>query len=734
MPEHAALDPTILKEFIASSFPQEEDEDAERARFAHIQLPLYRDPETLWIKAVAQAFSGAFDGLKSKLMFVTAENELQMEPVDLPSMELSVDAEKISFQQLLTYLRDSFNWVTPRRMHNWKLGTWDQGILPRDAIIIFHMDPSLQADCALALAGIIQWSFDMAGWPVSDIRILTMSTSDQLHYPSQLIQIQRPGSIIPFRDLSYGSARPPATEVSTSVDTGSIVRDICQVVAKYPKSSHLIISFEETCVIEDKLLKALATTKEAGAVEVVTVSDKVDTLSKYVRPARADNVVLLQIAGDIPILPPVFRGYDNVHVIVSDRLDGRQGWHHKSRQVVDFCRHASSQQRWAQLWWLEQPAEQRWLYSVRLSVEEFLVQRFSHRHRIEDDQLGAFIAGVYDAKEWGIDCARTIRCFLGIGARVREMKRRLEAQRVLSNNKFSLPNLEAKVFRSILPVVGYDYRLALFVAADCDPTVRLLKLQLTALLIVGIEKTIIIENDIFFELVSESTELFELWIEYCIRPMRSMAKQGSLWLALGLWRTYVLLETSRMSGNRIHQLEALGQIFSGHLNCSSTQSSLAGRLLKQLRDTLQDQNIPVSGVTVLEEMETTLNEHQRSRLQSHLFRAYMHQLTASCSHQGRLVEVEFATMTEVKLITGPRQLASFIPKVALKQGEGGNCMFGINHGLQIIGGSLCARNWVWIPQRIVAEWLAETTPESDLYELLSVNCMEVDRTVDEYVE
>ncbi|EWY87430.1 hypothetical protein FOYG_11630 [Fusarium oxysporum NRRL 32931] len=731
MSEHAALDPATLKEFIASSFSQ--DGASERARFAHIKLPLYRDPETPWIKAVAQAFSGALEGLEGKLMFVTTDYELEMEPVDLSSMELPVDADKITFQRLLEYLRYSFSCVSIERGHRWRPGTWDQGILPDDAIIILHMDPSLQADCALALAGIIKWAIDMEFWFDSDVRILTMSTSDHFHFPSQLIQLQRHGSNIPFLDLSYGSCWPSVTQVSGSSDDDGIVSDICQVVGNDLTASHLIISFEETDIIHDKMSEALRSIKERDAFMMRTVLKEIDVFSNVVRPPRADVAVLLRITGDIPLLPPVFRGYDNVHVIVSDRLHGREGWHHKSRHVVDFFRYTSNQERWAQLWWLQQPAERRWLYSPRLPVADVLDQGFRHHRRIEDDQIGAFIAGVYDVKDWGIDCAKTIEIFLGNGARVYEMKRRLEAQRILSNGEFSLPDLEATVFRSILPHVQYDYRLALFVAADCDPTVRLLKLQVAALLIVRIEEIIIIESDTLWLSLNKQQELYDEFLEYCMGSVRCMANQGSLWLALGLWRTHILLESSREQNERIPHLEKLARTFSGLLTYENGQATRAGKLAQTMRIVLQGQDVPVADVTIRDEMEITLDKDQQFMMQSHLFRAYMHQLTAASIHEGNRLEVQFATMAEVKVIPGNCRLTAFTPREALRQSEGGNCMFGINHGLQMIKGSLWAKDWVWIPQVVVAEWLAETA-DSDLSKLLSVNCMEVDRTVDEYVE
>ncbi|SCN96744.1 uncharacterized protein FFE2_08585 [Fusarium fujikuroi] len=727
MSESPALEPATLKEFITSVFA--DGGEARCARFAHIKLPLYRDPQIPWIKAVAQAFDGDFE---EKLIFVTTDCERQMNPVNLASID--VDAHKITFQGLLEYLRHSFGLVTTNAMYRWKAGTWNEGILPWDAIIILHLDPSLQADCVLALAGIVQWAIDMEVWPTSNTRILTMSTGDHLDQLSNLVRMRRSGHIIPFLDFSCGNDWPFVTEVSPSSDDDGIVRDICQVVGSDTEASHLIISFKDTDIIHDKLSESITKIKGSDTFQMGTVVAEVDPLFNFFESPGAGVVVLLRIPGDLALLPPVFHGYDNVHVVVSDRLPGREAWHHKSRQVVDFDRYASNQERWAQLWWLEQPAKQRYLYSASLPVEELLENGFHQHHRIEDDQLGGFIAMVYDVEEWGIDCSRTIQCFLGTGVRVREMKRRLEAQRILSKYQFSLPDLEAKVFRSILPVVHYNYRLALFVAADCDATVRLLKLQLAALLFVGIEYTLTIEcGDEFFTMMNNEDN-YHLMMDFCMGSVRCMANQGSLWLAFGLWRSYLLLQVSRSNGEMIPDFEGLAKEFDSFLHWDKTQALKANRLAQTMTSILKEQDVPVLDITIRNEMDITLDKDQQFKMQSHLFRAYMHHLTASCLDEGKMINVEYATMTEVEWFPGRNRLIALTPRQALWDFEDGNCMFGINHGHRWENGSLRNRDWVWIPQAVVVEWLAGTVPKSDLLKLLSVNCMEVDQTVDECVE
>ncbi|KAF5644473.1 hypothetical protein F52700_2472 [Fusarium sp. NRRL 52700] len=608
MSELASLDPVAMKDFIASVFL--DDEEAERARFAHIKLPLFRDPQTPWIKAVAQAFADAFGNISEKLLFVMTDNEWQMDPAPLSSMELPVSADKITFQGLLEYLRHSFSRFTTNVGYRWKQGTWNDSILPRDAIIILHMDPSLQADCAFALIGTIQWAIDIEFWAISNIRILTMSTSDHHDHISQLICLRRPGHTVPFLDLSYESDRPWVTHISESSDDDGIVSDICRVVSSDLATSHLIISFEDSVTIREKLSELLANIKESNALKMRTVLTKVDTLFGIFQPPRPDAVVLLNIPGDIPLLPPVFYGYDNVHVIVSDRLPSRDAWHHKSRHIVDFRRYSSNQERWAQLWWLEQPAEQRYLYSNRVHIEDFLENGFRRHHRIEDDQLGGFIAGVYDAKDWGIDCPQTIECFIPNGARVPEMKKRLEDQLILANDAFALESLEAKAFRAILPAVQYNYHLALFVAADCDATVRLLKLQLAALLVVRIADTVVMESDGLLEMMTDE-ENYNKMLDYCMGSVRCMANQGSLWLALALWTSQVLLVDSNLRQERIPHLEGLARMFEGLLAEPYNQTKEAQELSKTMARILQKQDVSVLTISTRDEMTIELNEDQQ---------------------------------------------------------------------------------------------------------------------------
>ncbi|KAF9770850.1 hypothetical protein IL306_011539 [Fusarium sp. DS 682] len=656
MSDYAALDPASLKAFISSSFGG--DEETECARFAHIKLPLYRDPRTPWIKAVADAFEGA----EGRLVFVTTQNEYGMMPIDVSSLELSLPAEKIPFDGLLAYLRSSRSkHPGDDRSRAWKKdGTWTDGILPLDGIIIFLMDPSLQADCALALIGIVQWALDMQTWPAANARILTMSTGDHYHLPSELIRLQRPGDKLPFLDFSLGDDWPVVNFVSQSVDDDGVVNEICQAVKNDSESSHLIISFAECGDINDKLQDNLKGIKEKEAFEMRTIlTDAVDhsAFVSFQHPPRADIVVLYQNRGDLPLLPPIFHGYGNVHVVIGDRLEGREGWHHRSRQVVEFKRYTSNQERWAQLWWLEQPSGHRRLYSSGSPVDEVLQGGFRHHHRIDDAQLGGFIAGVYDLGSWGVDCSKAIECLLGNGARVLEMTRRLETQGILSRGRFALCDSEAKAFRAILPSVGYDHRLAIFASADCDPTVRLLKLQLAALLVQGIENTIFISDSTLLTRLFEDQGLWEKLLQFCI---------GSV------------LDAS-------------------------------------LRD----------------ERGIILDQRQDFEIKSHLFRAYMHHLHLGYMDGGICRQLNYATMVDVKVLCGPRSLVSVISQEDLMENEG--CVLGVNHALKISNGVLVASDWTWIPQRVIAQWLAEKAPDLRLDKLLA-DCMEVDRTVDECIE
>src|SRR6478735_3521887 len=70
MSDYPALDPEYLREVVSTLCGQ--DGAAPGAPFAHIQFPLYRDPEKHWMVAIGQAFQG----IEGHIMFVAPDNEL----------------------------------------------------------------------------------------------------------------------------------------------------------------------------------------------------------------------------------------------------------------------------------------------------------------------------------------------------------------------------------------------------------------------------------------------------------------------------------------------------------------------------------------------------------------------------------------------------------------------------------------------------------------------------------
>ncbi|EXL47955.1 hypothetical protein FOCG_10461 [Fusarium oxysporum f. sp. radicis-lycopersici 26381] len=732
MSDYLALDPEYLREVVTTLCGQ--DGAARGAPFAHIQLPLYRDPEKHWMEAIGQAFQG----VEGHITFVAPDNELAIAPNDISTLDIPLPASQISSQTLLDNLERSSSPSqrdgTPRYRY-WKPGSWNKGLMPTEAIMVFYVDSSMKADTALALIGMIQWAVDMSTWPSSKIRVLTLSTGEHYKLISDLIQLCLPGYELYLCDLSTGYDWPHSDTLLESEDHASIFNEICNKVQNSPEASHLIISFDEAVNWSQEFSDCLAELK-GGSFMIQHISSdfgpdqrQLDSIEK---PPFNDAVVLLCNRGDLPLLPPIFRSYDNVHVIISEKLDRREGWHHKSRQVLEFYRYASLQERWTQLWWLEQPCGNRHLYSSGNSVEQVLAGGYRHHHQIEDAQLGGFIAAIYAMESWGIDSTMTVQCFLGSETRVLEMKKRLETQGILTNGRFAMSGSEGKAFWAALPWVRYDHRLALFAAIDCHPTIRLIKLQLAALIAQRIEEVVTLNDPEFPARLLNDGQLSAKLLRFCMGSVRFLAPQGTMWLAMGLWRTHLLLKQYRNGGTTDRDLEQLADVFRPFIVVLPGAATAAYLTWRNLKEALERQGIQVANIDLEHEHEIVLNESHQLEIQTHLFRGYMHQLLMAYRAGENFRQLNVSTMIDVATGKLPLMLTSVIDHLALWESERGNCLFGVSHRMRTEQASLMVDDWTWIPQRVVVQWLYRNHPGEHLGNVLAVRCNEIDQTIDEY--
>ncbi|KIL95579.1 hypothetical protein FAVG1_00316 [Fusarium avenaceum] len=705
-------DPEELQEFISTSF--------DTIPLAHIRLPLYREPG--FESKVITSFPG--DGI---FLLVTSTEDISLRESSISNLERPTVI--ISFIQFLGLLSSTRKPIPGSR------DAWDTSlsgaeaiaanILPKDATVLFMIDSSMPADCALALHGALQWTLDSLRYPDTTIRILTMSTVHHHTLVSDLVHLRVAKFEIPSLDLSL-EGMCPDDQAQKCYEDGAIVADICDVIVQNAGTSQLVISFADenfNSKLYDDMTKA-----SKGLVKRVNITNRMgqdECLATIKSPPIKDVTIHLCLPGDFPLVPQVFDNYEQIYVVLDGRLSQCQAWHYSIHQVVGFDRYASYEQVWQQLWWCQQEATKRRTYTRNEDIDDFLQGAIHHHQVIENAQLGGFIASIYDRGFWGIDILETLECFITYPARTDQMTRRLETQGILSKGEFGLKGSEADAFRAILPLVDYDHRLALFACLDSNPIVRGVKLELISVLTVGIHNIVAVNDAAFLEILHDR-DLHHKFFSACMGPSRSLARCGGMWLALGLWRRYSLDE---MAVNSSPEEVDFTNWLNGYLEPLETNVNNVTARVKALHKALVGVGISVQDSSV--HLHYQLDETETFEILTHLFHAFMFQLTVVRQGQEHPTHLLYPAMMDVHK-RRTLNLNLLIDEATFLRVEHGECVFGISHSMtRDVEKKVFLEDWTWVPAWVVATWMVDNAPDSDITSLLLDTTDDVDENIGE---
>ncbi|KAM0336310.1 hypothetical protein ACHAPQ_004242 [Fusarium lateritium] len=711
-----------LEGFISTSFPG----DQGSIPFAHIKMPHTRKPN--FECKVITSFPGD-DGI---FLLVTSNEDVGARKLSTSNLERPTFT--ISFFQLLKLLE------TSRMPIPGSQGAWDMSlsgaeaiaanILPKDATVLFFVDSSMPAECALALHGILQWALDQFEYPDGSIRILTMSSADHGRLVSDLICLRYPEFNLP--EL-YQSTELPDFETPTCNDDEAIVADICDAIMKHAGTSQLVISFGDesfNSMLNDEMTKV-----RGGMVKRFDIANRMGCevldLVKSVPiecanlDAIFDTTFQLCLPGDFPLVPPVFENYGLICLVADGRLPHRQAWHRNTRQIIGFNRYASKQQRLQQICWLQQESPEKRFYSRNESFSDFSKGGYHHHQMVEDTHLGGFIASVYDREFWGIDIFRTLNCFIRCPARLDQTTRRLKTNGILSKGRFGLAGSEADVFRAILPLVEYDYRLALFGCLDSNPVVRGVKLEAISVLMMGVRDIIQVKDETFLETLLDDDELFQKLIGACMGPSRCLANSGLIWLVLGLWKRYSL---SELTVNSSPEQADVTRWLDEHLQPLGKSVND----VKAHREGLYKAVIG-AGVSARDHLHYELSEAEQFKIHTHLFHAYMFQLTlVRPGEEGYVTHFIYSAMMEVHKTRGAFNLNLLIDEPTFLESEQAEGIVGISHSMTKVGDKIFFEDWTWVPLEVIATWMVDNAPNTDLISMLLDMTLDVEENVDEY--
>ncbi|EEU35474.1 uncharacterized protein NECHADRAFT_86217 [Fusarium vanettenii 77-13-4] len=505
-----------------------------------------------------------------------------------------------TYQQFLDFLEEG-----RRDGVGWDSQTWFEAWQSDHLTVIVAVEPHMPVDCALALTMVTHWANTRPS--TLGTRILTVSTEE--YYPEVVALLESRAIPEPQRFLVPGLPQAQGKEM-VQVVSGNESDLAERVNSKIMRNNgqQIIIYFHPT----GALLELLRDLKEKGWLAAT-----VDPL------ALPDQISRVMTAGTLPsrALREVeeFRspfhlvGFDHIHVVLSS-ASSKKVFDSNTRQITQAMLSLSKQEKQEQLAWAY-----RWqgtpstvsVYIDHPTLHEFLDAVHPHRPlRVNNEQLSGFVSALASLDDWGIDPPRAARCFVPAAERdvLMTTVERLTNQSLLKTHEtgrlgLRLRDKEVGVFKDALPILGYDHRLAYFLAQRTDSQMVLqTKKQLASLLAIGI------------------TNLFHL-----IRTRQ----QGIMWMALGLWKRAILIPEYSLTNH-------LDIVVPGTtISVDRSKSCYIMETSNKLDHVLCRLGFGLAP-TILENEVGELSEVERLELQRHLFYAFHGQLVAGVPTQGIL--------------------------------------------------------------------------------------------------
>lgn len=632
---------------------------------------------------------------------------------------------ELSFSGALRVLRNNHGAGPDDPRLKWKRyveGAQNGDVLPVDIFVVFHIDPTLPADCALALTALVEWALGVSSERESNIRVLTLCVDGDCDFLSTLIGLRAPELSVSHLDLAEDDDDPlKDARVYYTMGNRDAVGVISKSLIETPDVPKIIISFGPPDLEGD--MEPLVENYRLEE-RIVSSAEDTGTILKIIERREKDKLVWLTIDPALPLHPVQFRGYGEVYVLLGSHHEQAQCWDNRTHQLVSYTRYTSSDERLFQLSWARQNSAEVHVLLLEESIEpvgdpnssqSFKICGIRRRRLLENGQLGGFIMAVAELSSWEFDVNGVLDCFIRYSLRRKIMKRRLEIQGILDRDQVALSQLEARALRSLLPLFNYDHRLAIFVALDSDEIVRRVKIQLAVLVSLGLDKVVRLKFDQEIDPNSSSAKFI---FGSCWGFAQDLAKQGTMWLTLGLWRGYKLSRVVRHGQNSFGDLVCFDPIL----------DNKAEYLVQEVSDELGHLGIKSASDATIKQEARSLDARAERKLQSQLLKAYIFQLTMG-NHplEGGIPQrekaPEFKMMerwADVYMLIDPTSASSLMVPEQHMVDSGEGCVSGISHGLQREAGDYTVMmDWNMIPNSVLAEWLVDHRPGQNVYAALA---------------
>jgi hypothetical protein len=605
--------------------------------------------------------------------------------------------------------------------------------------VVLVLDHDMSADCALAMLAAVHWATDIS--PLIHVRVLTISFSAAPYPFIRLLDLYANNQPILFEvnkcaDISEAQMAPVELVGSTYFNNnllkslaeplkGRVDRQIiiCPSSSDYDqkprRQQRLSVRRTINEALEDRL--AILETLPVGERIESKPEEREVKLDQIVADDNA-NVILRYYPGYRPPLP--LDGFLQVHMHLATHLD-QTIFDSFTLQVAQIRLAVSNEERREQLSLAFRtsliPGRIR-LYFEEQTLDDFLNNGPPEKLKVCNQHAGGFITALVCLLNWGIQFDRVISCFFAYDLEKlasRHIIDVLRRQEITSHkphgeiqdvNALQFPTAlgehfvdDTSLILTLLPIVDFEYRLATFIARHTNSSVVLkVKLQLAAILVTGI-------NQLFtfpYHDVTAKEQFSQSLVESCRGWTTALAHQGSMWMAVGLWKHSTLLNVKvNNESNRGVMIPSTETIvnFPAALHVQKTLTSLTNALIAHYIAVLPD-HIP----------ESPMFKEDCEEIQEHLAYAYCNQTTIFTMGADGLLQhqLKLGPADATSVFVPPRLIDSTHFDRLFREDNGlphGSAVWydskicGIYHGLrrEFGLGEIHLDDWTYIPSKFI---------------------------------
>lgn len=587
-------------------------------------------------------------------------------------------------------------------------------ISPSRVLIIMSVEPQMPSDCALALIATVHWAADISKRKDACVRVITVSPEEEapalrslleLYSVPRATQVDMSGTLPTGFQIVCADPSEVATQVLYNLTPDPAGKDIVVCFPPFKRTFELGDCFQQLNdygVLEKAWIDTDSSHWFRNGSIVTNLQLEEDTLGQLVYTSNGFRA------------PCGITGFDRVHIVLGS-TDITPIFDAVDSQITLTELALSRDERMEQVSWIGRAdclPENIFVYldTQHRTVEEFVEAGHGRRRlKVSGRQLGGFLSALAGMSHWGFDVYQVAEQFVHEDFALREMITRMSRQEILAPPSVSLHNSitlgmhddERIIFKTVLPLLDYDHRLAYFLARrSSSPLLRQVKVHVVALMCVGSHDVVKFRK----EVERTPTEAVADLVNACWGCTRRMATTGAIWLMLGLWSQGAKQHHSfRRISRACHHVDLPIPGTSASVNMRS--AAKVADIIVALQFALSEKGVPLRQRDISQESEDLyLTKSQELELQRDLVRAYLFQFLGSSKQRvaGEEVVLTCDTLTR-KAFGSMAEGSRLMIDAALQTEEHPGTVYGIYHFLKREGDNVMFQDWTWIPTQLVFE-------------------------------